>query len=139
MGVLGGGVEAGTVLADSWEVAVADELGVGVVELQTAQEGEQRSLLGFGTGVVVTALAGDSAFVADADGVLVVMTGVGSDKVLVAGLVELAVAGDVVVVACEPEACLMAGDELGDGEGTVFARRTAVNDDKVDGSHKKEI
>jgi hypothetical protein len=32
----------------------------------------------------------------------------------------------------------VAGDELGDGEGTVFARRTAVNDDKVDGSHDFE-
>jgi len=41
----------------------------------------------------------------------------------------LAVAGDVVVVAGEAEAGLMAGNEGRNGEWAVLAGGTAVNDD----------
>ena len=55
------------------------------------------------------------------------MTGMGTGEVLVACLVHLAVAGDVVVVAGEAETGLVAGDEGGDGEFAVAARRATVN------------
>ena len=57
------------------------------------------------------------------------MTGMGTGEVLVACLVHLAVAGDVVVVAGEAETGLVAGDEGGDGDFAVAARRAAVNND----------
>jgi len=53
--------------------------------------------------------------------VLVVATGMGADEVLVACLVDGAVAGDVVVVAGEAEALLVVSDERGDGVGAVLA------------------
>ena len=46
-----------------------------------------------------------------------------------AGLVQLAVALYVVVVAGEAEAAVVAGDEPGDGEGFVLSGRRAVNND----------
>jgi len=86
-------------------------------------------LLGFSTGVGRFALLGETSLVADADAVLVVVTGMGAGQVLMAGLIHLAVAGDVVVVAGEAEAGLMAGNEGRNGEWAVLAGGTAVNDD----------
>ena len=44
------------------------------------------------------------------------------------GLVHVTVAGDIVVVASEPETGVVAGDKVLDGEPTVAARGAAVND-----------
>ena len=79
----------------------------------------------------------ETSLIADADGVLVVVAGMGSDKVLMAGLVDAAITGDVIVVAGEAETGLVAGDELGDREGPVAARGATVNDDEVDATHLK--
>ena len=50
-------------------------------------------------------------------------------------LVQLSVAGDVVVVAGEPEARLVAGNESGNGEWSVAARGTAMHDNQIYSSH----
>ncbi len=63
---------------------------------------------------------------------LVVVAGMCPRQVLMVRLVELAVAGDVVVIAGEPEAGIVAGDEVLDGEPTVAARGAAVDDDETD-------
>lgn len=52
-----------------------------------------------------------------------------------ARLVGLAVAGDVVVVAREPEPPGMVPDELCHRVRPVTARRGTVNDDEVDCTH----
>ena len=111
------------------EVAVAQDDSLGVVDAEAFQQGVQRGLLFGGAGVLGAALGVQSTLVADADGVLVVVAGVGTDEVLVARLVDLAVAGDVVVVAGEAEAAVVAGDERGHRERLVLPRRTAVNND----------
>ena len=80
-------------------------------------------LLCFGSRVGWTAVGIEASFVADADGVLVVMTGMGTDQVLMTGLIGLAIAGDVVVVSGETESCLVAGDERRDWERAVLAGR----------------
>ncbi len=54
---------------------------------------------------------------------------VDTGEVLVAGLIYLAFALNVVVVAGEAEAAVVAGDERGDGEGFVLAGRRTVNND----------
>ena len=54
---------------------------------------------------------------------------VDAGEVLVAGLIYLAVALYVVVVAGEAEAAVVAGDERGHGERPVLARRRTVNND----------
>ena len=116
---------------------MAHDLGVGVAAFQQVQQGEQCLFLGLGTGVGGMAFAVEASLVAHAEGVLVVAAGMGTHQVLVARLVGSAVARDVVVVAGEPEAGLVAGDERGDGEGAVLACRRAVDDDQVDATHFK--
>ena len=82
-----------------------------------------------GTRVSRNALWGKTTLIAHADGMLVVMAGMCPRQVLMTGLVHMTVAGDIVVVAGEPETGVVAGDEVLDGEPTVTARRAAVNDD----------
>ena len=84
---------------DAFELTVADDLGIGVVELQRGEQRLEGQLLGRGTGVGGTALLVEAALVADADGVGVVVAGVGTDHLFGTAEVQLAVAGDVVVVA----------------------------------------
>ena len=128
-------VEAGTVLVDVGEVAVADDLGLGVFELQQAEQRPQRVLLCRCPGVGGVSLRVQSALVAYAQRMFVVALGMCSHEVLVACLVQLSVAGDIVVVAGESEAVPMAADELLHSESPVAPRRTAVHDDHVDSSH----
>ena len=123
------GVEAGAVFLDAGEVAVAEDDGLGVVFAQGAQQGVEGGFLLGGAGVPGAAFLVETAFVADADGVLVVVADVGTGQVLVARLVQLAVAGDVVVVAGEAEAGVVTGYERRHGEGLRLARRRAVDDD----------
>ena len=114
---------------------VTKDFGIRVVLLQGLQQGPQSVLLGLGAGVGRMAVGEQTTLVADTDRVGVVVAGMGTDKVLVPGLVGLPVAGDVVVVASEAEAGLVTGNERGDREGPVFARRGTVNDNKVYFSH----
>ena len=136
-GVLLRGEEVGTGLGDMGQFAVAENLGIRVVHLQGLQQGPQGVLLGFGAGVSRMAVGEQTALVADTDRVGVEMAGMGTDEVLVPGLVGLSVAGDVIVVSREAEAGLMTGNERGDREWAVFARRGTVNDYKVYSSHGK--
>ena len=129
------GIEARTVLSDAGQVAVAQDDGLGVVFAQVLQQGPEGRLLFGGAGVLRSALGVQSTLVADADAVLVVVAGVGADEVLVAGLVHLAVAGDVVVVAGESEPAVVAGDERRHRKGLVLPRRTAVDDYQINLSH----
>ena len=110
---------------------------VGVVGLQRAEQSHEGVLLCRRTGVGMTALGRQSSLIADADGVLVVVTGMGAGQVLMTGLIDLAVARDVVVIAGEPEAGIMARYEVLDGETTVAARGAAVDDNKIDCSHSR--
>ena len=134
-GVLFRGKEVGTGLGNVRQLAVAENLSVGVVLLQRLQQCPQGVLLGLGAGVGRMAVGEQTALVADADRVGVVVAGMGTGEVLVPGLVGLAVAGDVVMIAGEAKAGLVAGNERGDRERTVFARRGTVNDNHIYPSH----
>ena len=122
-------IEAGAVLVDVGEVAVTEDDGFGVVDAEGLEQGVQSGFLRCSAGVLGTALGVETALVADADAVLVVVAGMGAGEVLVAGLIQLAVALYVVVVAGEAEAAVVAGDERGDGERPVLAGRRTVNND----------
>ena len=114
---------------DAREVTVTEDDGLGVVDAKRLQQGVQSGFLRCGAGVLGTALGVETALVADADAVLVVVAGMGAGEVLVAGLVQLTVALNVVVVAGEAEATVVAGDERGDRERPVLAGRRTVNND----------
>ena len=112
-----------------WQVAVAEDHGIGVVCLQRLQQGVESSFLLRGTRVGRNALWGKTTLIAHADRVLIVMAGMCPGQVLMTRLVHMTVAGDIVVVAGEPKTGVVAGDEVLNGEPAVAARRAAVNDD----------
>ena len=97
--ILSTGIEAGTVLLDPGKVTMAKDLGIGIVNLQGAEQCHEGVLLGRGTGVGGLAIGIETSLIADADTVGVVATGVGTNHLLGAALVQLAVLGDVVMVA----------------------------------------
>lgn len=134
-GVLLRGKETGTCFGDVRQLAVAENLGIGVVVFQRLQQGPQGVLLGLGAGVGWMAVGEQTTLIADTDRVGVVVAGMGTDEVLVSGLVGLPVARDVVVIAGEAEAGLMTGNERSDWEGTVFAGRRTVNNNHINPSH----
>ena len=86
-------------------------------------------------GVGRCSLGRQSAFVANANRVLVVAYGVGTHQVLVPRLVHLSVAGDVVVVAGEPEACVVPGYHVLHREPTVAPCGRAMDNDEINASH----
>ena len=92
---------------------------IGIVGLQRLQQVPHGSLLGFGPRVGGTAVGGETALITDTDGVLVVVAGERPWQVLVPRLVHLSVAGDVVVVAGEPEAGVVPGYQVLDREPAV--------------------
>ena len=96
---------------------------IGIVDLQRLQQVPHGSLLGIGPRVVGTTVSSETTLIADTDGVLVVVAGVYPRQILMAGLVHLTVAGDVIMIAGEAETSLMAGDERRDGERPVLTSR----------------
>lgn len=92
-------------------------------------------LLGRGAGIFGYALGIETAFVTDTDGVGVVMTGVDSRQLLGACGVELAISGDVVVIADGAETGFVAGFQLFQREIAVAFRCTAMNDNHIYSAH----
>ena len=128
-------IEAGTGLRDVRQVTVTEDMCLGIFPSELFQQPFQGDLLLRGTCVGGFAVGCQSAFVADADRVLVVAPGMGTDELFVAGVIHRAVLGDVVVVAGEPEAGIMAGYQVLQGKPPVAPRRRAVNHDKFYCSH----
>ena len=99
LGSEGADGEGGTGLVDALQFAVADNLGIGIVLLQREEQREESFFLGRGAGVGSAALLVETALVANADGVGVVVAGMGADHLFGAAEVELTITGDVIVVA----------------------------------------
>ena len=129
--------EAGTGLADALELAVALDVGMGIVHLQRSEQGYQGGALLRGTGVGFMSMLVESSLVANADGVGIVVEGVHAYFLLRSCLVELAITGDVVVVAdaLAMELLVVTLTEPVDRELLVAAGSTAVDDDEIDSTH----
>ena len=127
-------VEARTVLADiRAELAVAQDAGVRIVRLQLAEQIEERTLLGVGAGVGRPALLVQTAFVADADAVVVPAGGMGTDVMDGTATVYLAVAGDIEVVANLSKTTLqVATAQSLDREIDIATRRAAMDYQEAD-------
>ena len=106
---------------DAGQFAVAQDLGVGVTAEQLSQQVEHGLLLPWCACVGRVSVLVESAFVADAYGVLVVAFGMCADELFVACLGDVAVTRDIIVVAGEAESFLMAAYECRDGERLVAA------------------
>ena len=127
-------VEARTVLADiRAELAVAQDAGVRIVRLQLAEQIEERTLLGVGAGVGRPALLVQTAFIADADAVVVPAGGMGTDVMDGTATVYLAVAGDIEVVANLSKTTLqVATAQSLDREIDIATRRAAMDYQEAD-------
>jgi hypothetical protein len=74
-------------------------LGIGVIGLQSTKQGDEGMLLARGAGVGRLAVGIETSLIANANRVGVVATGMGSSHLLRAALVELAILGDIIMVA----------------------------------------
>ena len=137
--ILRDGIEAGTGLFDPRQVAVAEDLGFGIVGLQRAEKGDEGMFLGGSTGVGDMAVLVVAALVADTDAVRVVLGAyVGTHHLLGSSLMHLAVAGDVVVVAAAlPAFSFVTGIQRLEGERAVAACRRTMNDNQIYSSHRE--
>jgi len=134
--VFGLGVEAGAGLVDTGEVAVAEDAGRGVVGTKGTEQGREGGLLEGRAGVGRATVGVETALVADAEAVGVVALGVGTGDILGAGGMQMAVTGDVVVVAAAVEApCTVAGFKGIKRKRLVATCGRAVNDNQIDLSH----
>ncbi len=123
-------VEAGAGLADPGEVAVTDDLGIGVVGAEALQQLYHGALLGRRAGVGGIAVLVEAALVADADGAGVVVLGVGTYHLFGTAGIDLPVLGDVVVVTDGAEAtCLVARLKVCDREVVSDTSGGTVNYD----------
>jgi hypothetical protein len=75
------------------------DFGIGVIGLQSTKQGDEGMLLGRGTGVGSFTTGIETSLIANANRVGVVATGMGSNHILGSALVELAILGDVIMVA----------------------------------------
>ena len=116
---------------DAFEFAVAHDLGIGVVDLQGAEQGDEGSALGWRAGVGSAAFLIEATLVTDADAMGIVVTGMHADLVLIAGLEDLTIFFDVIVVAdaFAVETGIVTGLEHFNSETLVAAGRRTMNDD----------
>ena len=119
---------------------MAKDAGIGVVDFQGAEQRHEGPLLGRGTGIIGLTIGIEASLIADANTVGVVATGVSTDHLLGAALVQLAVLGDVVMVARGLKAptlvaCLevLGGKVLGDFRGG------AMDNNQVYSSHFTQL
>ena len=91
--------EAGAGFVDAFEFTVTEDFGIGVIDLQGSEQGDEGCTLGRGTGVFSTTFLVETTLVADSDGVGIVMPGVSADHLLGATEVELTITRNIIVVA----------------------------------------
>ena len=117
---------------DTFQLTMAHDGGIGIVFLEGTEEGDEGRPLLRGAGVGSLAFLVQASFIADADGMGIVVSGMHANLFLFAGLIDLSVFLDVVVIAdaLVMETGVMAVTQPIDGETLVAARGTAVNDDQ---------
>ena len=116
---------------DTFQFTMTHDGGIGVVFLKGTEEGDEgRTLLG-GAGVGGSAFLVQASFIADADGMGIVVSGMHASLFFFACLVDLSVFLDVVVIAdaLVMEAGVMTVTKHVDGKTLVAARSTAMTDD----------
>ena len=115
---------------DAFELAVAEDFGIGIIELQGSEQGDEGSSLGRSTSVGSTAFLVEASLVTNSNRVGVVMPGMGSDHLFRTAQMELTVASDVVVVAAAvPAFGTVHLVEQFEGQMLARTRGGTVNDD----------
>ena len=121
---------------DAFEFTVAHNLGIGVVDLQRAEQGDEGCTLSRGTGIGRATTVIETAFVTDTNGVGIVMPGMSTDHLFGTSDMKLAITGDVVVVATAvPAFGTVHVVEHLERQVLVRSRGRTVNNNKVYSSH----
>ena len=128
IGVFRAGGEAGTVLGDVGKFAVAEDAGIGIILRKILQQLIKGVLLGCSTRVVSMTVLVQAAFVDNAEGTVVVVTGVNALDILWQKRNDIAVETDVVVVAALAVLGFAAGNQVFNAEGAVAFGGGAVDD-----------
>ena len=110
---------------------MAHNLCIRVIDLQSAEESNHRGTLCGCTSISIIAFLVQAALITNANGVGVIMEGMHADLFLWAGLIDLAIAFNVIVIANAfvVETGVVISTELVNSVALVAARSTAVNDD----------
>ena len=118
----------------AFEFTMAHDLGIGVIHLQGSKQGDEGSTLGRCPGIGSAAFLIQASFIADADRVSIVMSGMHTDLSFVTGLIELAILLNVVVIAdaFPVEPGIVAGTQHVDRKALVAAGGTAMHDNQID-------
>ena len=115
------------------ELVVAQDTSAGIVALELTQEVEEGTTLGVGAGVGRMAVFVQTALVADADALVVPAGGMGAYLMHGAAGMNLAVAGNVEVIAYAGKAAVQMGTAQGfDGKRTVATGGAAMDDQETD-------
>ena len=117
---------------DTFEFTVPHDLGIGVVFLECAEEGNQGGTLFRGAGIFILAFLVQASFVADANRMGVVMAGVHADLLFITRLIDLTVFFDIVMVS-DPfpvETGIVTLLKHSDGEALVAAGGRTMDDDQ---------
>ena len=126
-------IEARTALANPGKVAMAQDLGIGIVEGETVEEVFQRFLLGWSASIGRLAFLVETTLVADSDAVGVVAAGVSTHLGFWTAGIDHAILRNVVVIADALEAsCLVAGFQLLYCEILVDSCGTAMYHNQID-------
>ena len=117
---------------DTFEFTVAHDLGIGIVFLECAEEGNQCCTLFRGAGIFIHTIFVQAAFITDANRMGVVMAGVHADLLFITRLINLAVLLNVIVVgdSFPVEAGIVTLLEHSDGEALVAAGGRTMDDDQ---------
>ena len=119
------------------QFTVAEDEGIRIVDLQTAEQGNEGGTLGRSTGVGITAFLVQPSFIADADGMGIIMAGMHANLIFRAGLIDLTIALNIVMVtdAFAVETGIVIVTEHIDGVALVATGRRAVNDNEIYSAH----
>ena len=135
IGILGGGIEAGTGL-EGIEVVMTEDDGTGETLLELSEKAEKGLALLWGAGVGGLTVDIEATFVADADGVAIVTPTVGSGLLKRTAGMTGAVATDVVVIADVAESSTeVVGAHLLGTVGLHGKCCSTVDDDESYGTH----
>jgi len=121
---------------DAFEFTVTEDLGIGVIDLQGSEQGDEGCTLGRGASVFSTTFLVETTLVADSDGVGIVMPGVSTDHLLGAAEVELTITRNIIVVATTvPAFGTVHLVELLERNVLIRARCRTVNYNQIYSSH----
>ena len=124
--------ETGAGFVDAFEFTVAEDLGIRVIFLECAEEGDQGRTLFRGAGIGIVAILVYASLIADANRMGVVMAGMHADLLFITRLIDLTVLLNVIVVgdSFPVETGIVTLLEHSDGEALVAAGGRTMDDDQ---------